>query len=134
LNPQADRALGHNVIDGVLARGHHGAPSCTLVIGCRARASALRLVMRVVYFSGVLSPHHHRRVGPVRRMVMRACRATRRCQKYGATEVDRRARGSLRSCGELGPSSAALLFASRAVQRDHRRDGLMKPPSQLTAT
>jgi len=123
--------LGRNMIDGIWRIGVM-ARFFALVLGSSATSfHRFRLVMREVYFSGVLSLIIIVVSGLFVGMVL-GLQAFETLQKYGATESI----GvvvSLSLVRELGPVVAGLLFASRAGSAITAEIGLMKTTEQLTA-
>ena len=123
--------LGHKFVDGIWRVGVM-ARFLFLVLGSSATSFArFRLVMREVYFSGVLSLIIIVVSGLFVGMVL-GLQAFQTLQKYGATESI----GvvvSLSLVRELGPVVAGLLFASRAGSAITAEIGLMKTTEQLTA-
>jgi len=93
--------------------------------------SRFRLVMREVYFSGVLSLIIIIVSGLFVGMVL-GLQGYETLQKYGATESIG-VLVALSLVRELGPVVAALLFASRAGSAITAEIGLMKTTEQLTA-
>ncbi|HUQ29783.1 MAG TPA: lipid asymmetry maintenance ABC transporter permease subunit MlaE [Usitatibacter sp.] len=123
--------LGHNVINGVWRVGTM-ARFFGLVIGSSATSfSRFRLVMREVYFSGVLSLIIIIVSGLFVGMVL-GLQGFQTLQRYGATESIG-VLVALSLVRELGPVVAALLFASRAGSAITAEIGLMKTTEQLTA-
>ena len=123
--------LGRNTIDGIWRIGVM-TRFFALVLGSSATSfGRFRLVMREVYFSGVLSLIIIVVSGLFVGMVL-GLQAFETLQKYGATESI----GvvvSLSLVRELGPVVAGLLFASRAGSAITAEIGLMKTTEQLTA-
>jgi phospholipid/cholesterol/gamma-HCH transport system permease protein len=123
--------LGHKFIDGVWRIGTM-ARFLTLVLGSSATSfSRFRLVMREVYFSGVLSLVIIIVSGLFVGMVL-GLQGFETLQKYGATESIG-VLVALSLVRELGPVVAALLFAARAGSAITAEIGLMKVTEQLTA-
>ena len=125
------RRLGANFIDGVWRIGVM-ARFFTLVLGSSGTSFArFRLVMREVYFSGVLSLIIIIVSGLFVGMVL-GLQGFETLQKYGSTE-SMGVLVALSLVRELGPVVAALLFASRAGSAITAEIGLMKTTEQLTA-
>ncbi len=124
-------AMGHRVIEGIWR------------VGCIARFFALvlassgtsfqrfRLVMREIYFTGVLSLMIIVVSGLFVGMVL-GLQGYETLQSYGATESIG-VLVALSLVRELGPVVAALLFASRAGSAITAEIGLMKATEQLSA-
>jgi len=123
--------LGHNFIEGIWRIGVM-ARFFTLVIASSGTSfERFRLVMREVYYSGVLSLIIIVVSGLFVGMVL-GLQAYQTLQIYGATESI----GvvvSLSLVRELGPVVSGLLFASRAGSAITAEIGLMKTTEQLTA-
>lgn len=125
------RRLGANFIDGVWRIGVM-ARFFALVLGSSGTSFArFRLVMREVYFSGVLSLIIIIVSGLFVGMVL-GLQGFETLQKYGSTE-SMGVLVALSLVRELGPVVAALLFASRAGSAITAEIGLMKTTEQLTA-
>jgi phospholipid/cholesterol/gamma-HCH transport system permease protein len=125
------RRLGANFIDGVWRIGVM-ARFFGLVLGSSGTSFArFRLVMREVYFSGVLSLIIIIVSGLFVGMVL-GLQGFETLQKYGSTE-SMGVLVALSLVRELGPVVAALLFASRAGSAITAEIGLMKTTEQLTA-
>jgi phospholipid/cholesterol/gamma-HCH transport system permease protein len=123
--------LGHNFIEGVWRIGVM-ARFFTLVIASSGTSlQRFRLVMREVYFTGVLSLIIIIVSGLFVGMVL-GLQGFETLQKYGATESIG-VLVALSLVRELGPVVAALLFASRAGSAITAEIGLMKTTEQLTA-
>ena len=123
--------LGANFIDGVWRIGVM-ARFFTLLLGSSATSFArFRLVVREVYFSGVLSLIIIIVSGLFVGMVL-GLQGFETLQKYGSTE-SMGVLVALSLVRELGPVVAALLFASRAGSAITAEIGLMKTTEQLTA-
>ena len=123
--------LGSNFIDGVWRVGVM-ARFFALVLASSATSFArFRLVMREVYFSGVLSLIIIIVSGLFVGMVL-GLQGFETLQKYGSTE-SMGVLVALSLVRELGPVVAALLFASRAGSAITAEIGLMKTTEQLTA-
>jgi phospholipid/cholesterol/gamma-HCH transport system permease protein len=113
--------LGHNVIDGVWRAGTMARFLWLVLASSGTSFSRFRLVMREVYFSGVLSLIIIIVSGLFVGMVL-GLQGYETLQKYGATE----------SIGVLVALSL-VLFASRAGSAITAEIGLMKTTEQLTA-
>jgi phospholipid/cholesterol/gamma-HCH transport system permease protein len=123
--------LGHKVVDGIWRVGVM-ARFFVLVLGSSGTSFArFRLVMREVYFSGVLSLVIIIVSGLFVGMVL-GLQGYETLQKYGATESIG-VLVALSLVRELGPVVAALLFASRAGSAITAEIGLMKVTEQLSA-
>ena len=123
--------LGHNVIEAVWRAGSM-ARFFGLVLGSSATSfNRFRLVMREVYFSGVLSLVIIVVSGLFVGMVL-GLQGFQTLQKYGATESIG-VLVALSLVRELGPVVAALLFAARAGSAITAEIGLMKTTEQLSA-
>lgn len=123
--------LGHNVIEGVWRIGVMARFFFLVLASSGTSFQRFRLVMREVYFSGVLSLIIIVVSGLFVGMVL-GLQAYDTLQKYGATESI----GvvvALSLVRELGPVVAGLLFASRAGSAITAEIGLMKATEQLTA-
>jgi phospholipid/cholesterol/gamma-HCH transport system permease protein len=123
--------LGHNVIEGVWRIGVMVRFFGLVLASSGTSFQRFRLVMREVYFSGVLSLIIIVVSGLFVGMVL-GLQAFQTLQKYGATESI----GvvvALSLVRELGPVVAGLLFASRAGSAITAEIGLMKTTEQLTA-
>jgi phospholipid/cholesterol/gamma-HCH transport system permease protein len=123
--------LGHNVIEGIWRIGVMTRFFGLVLASSGTSFKRFRLVMREVYFSGVLSLIIIVVSGLFVGMVL-GLQAFETLQKYGATESI----GvvvSLSLVRELGPVVAGLLFASRAGSAITAEIGLMKTTEQLTA-
>ena len=123
--------LGHNVIDGVWRAGVMARFFGQVLASSGTSFSRFRLVMREVYFSGVLSLIIIIVSGLFVGMVL-GLQGYETLQKYGATESIG-VLVALSLVRELGPVVAALLFASRAGSAITAEIGLMKTTEQLTA-
>ena len=123
--------LGHNVIDGVWRVGTMARFFGLVLASSGTSFSRFRLVMREVYFSGVLSLIIIIVSGLFVGMVL-GLQGFETLQKYGATESIG-VLVALSLVRELGPVVAALLFASRAGSAITAEIGLMKTTEQLTA-
>jgi phospholipid/cholesterol/gamma-HCH transport system permease protein len=123
--------LGRNVIEGIWRIGVMARFFGLVLASSGTSFQRFRLVMREVYFSGVLSLIIIVVSGLFVGMVL-GLQAFETLQKYGATESI----GvvvSLSLVRELGPVVAGLLFASRAGSAITAEIGLMKTTEQLTA-
>jgi phospholipid/cholesterol/gamma-HCH transport system permease protein len=123
--------LGHNVIEGVWRIGVMARFFGLVLASSGTSFQRFRLVMREVYFSGVLSLIIIVVSGLFVGMVL-GLQGYETLQKYGATESI----GvvvALSLVRELGPVVAGLLFASRAGSAITAEIGLMKTTEQLTA-
>jgi phospholipid/cholesterol/gamma-HCH transport system permease protein len=123
--------LGHNVIDGVWRAGTMARFFGLVLASSGTSFGRFRLVMREVYFSGVLSLIIIIVSGLFVGMVL-GLQGFETLQKYGATESIG-VLVALSLVRELGPVVAALLFASRAGSAITAEIGLMKTTEQLTA-
>ena len=123
--------LGHNVIEGIWRIGVMARFFFLVMASSGTSFQRFRLVMREVYFSGVLSLIIIVVSGLFVGMVL-GLQAYQTLQIYGATESI----GvvvALSLVRELGPVVAGLLFASRAGSAITAEIGLMKTTEQLTA-
>ena len=123
--------LGHNVIEGVWRIGVMTRFFGLVLASSGTSLQRFRLVMREVYFSGVLSLIIIVVSGLFVGMVL-GLQAFETLQIYGATESI----GvvvALSLVRELGPVVSGLLFASRAGSAITAEIGLMKTTEQLTA-
>ena len=123
--------LGHNVIEGIWRIGVMTRFFFLVIAASGTSFQRFRLVMREVYFSGVLSLIIIVVSGLFVGMVL-GLQAYQTLQIYGATESI----GvvvALSLVRELGPVVAGLLFASRAGSAITAEIGLMKTTEQLTA-
>jgi phospholipid/cholesterol/gamma-HCH transport system permease protein len=123
--------LGHNVMEGIWRIGVMARFFALVLASSATSFQRFRLVMREVYFSGVLSLIIIVVSGLFVGMVL-GLQAFETLQKYGATESI----GvvvALSLVRELGPVVAGLLFASRAGSAITAEIGLMKTTEQLTA-
>jgi phospholipid/cholesterol/gamma-HCH transport system permease protein len=123
--------LGHNVIEGVWRAGSMARFFALVLASSGTSFARFRLVMREVYFSGVLSLVIIVVSGLFVGMVL-GLQGFETLQKYGATESIG-VLVALSLVRELGPVVAALLFASRAGSAITAEIGLMKTTEQLTA-
>ena len=123
--------LGANFVDGVWRVGVI-ARFFGLVLGSSGTSfQRFRLVMREVYFSGVLSLIIIIVSGLFIGMVL-GLQGFQTLQRYGATESIG-VLVSLSLVRELGPVVSAILFAARAGSAITAEIGLMKTTEQLTA-
>lgn len=123
--------LGHNFIEGVWRIGVMTRFFVMVLAASGTSFGRFRLVIREVYFSGVLSLIIIIVSGLFVGMVL-GLQGYETLQKFGSTE----AIGVLVALSlvrELGPVVAALLFASRAGSAITAEIGLMKTTEQLTA-
>jgi phospholipid/cholesterol/gamma-HCH transport system permease protein len=123
--------LGHNVIEGIWRIGVMARFFGLVLASSGTSFQRFRLVMREVYFSGVLSLIIIVVSGLFVGMVL-GLQGFETLQKYGATESI----GvvvALSLVRELGPVVAGLLFAARAGSAITAEIGLMKTTEQLTA-
>jgi len=123
--------LGRNFIDGVWRIGVMARFFGLVIASSGTSLQRFRLVMREVYFTGVLSLIIIVVSGLFVGMVL-GLQGFETLQKYGSTE----SMGvvvALSLVRELGPVVAALLFASRAGSAITAEIGLMKTTEQLTA-
>jgi phospholipid/cholesterol/gamma-HCH transport system permease protein len=123
--------LGANVIDGIWRIGVMARFFGLVLISSGTSFSRFRLVMREVYFSGVLSLVIIIVSGLFVGMVL-GLQGYETLQTYGATESIG-VLVALSLVRELGPVVAALLFASRAGSAITAEIGLMKATEQITA-
>lgn len=123
--------LGHKVIEGVWRVGSMARFFALVLSSSATSVQRFRLVMREVYFSGVLSLVIIIVSGLFVGMVL-GLQGFETLQKYGATESIG-VLVALSLVRELGPVVAALLFASRAGSAITAEIGLMKVTEQLSA-
>jgi phospholipid/cholesterol/gamma-HCH transport system permease protein len=123
--------LGHKVIEGVWRVGVMARFFALVLSSSATSVQRFRLVMREVYFSGVLSLVIIIVSGLFVGMVL-GLQGFETLQKYGATESIG-VLVALSLVRELGPVVAALLFASRAGSAITAEIGLMKVTEQLSA-
>jgi phospholipid/cholesterol/gamma-HCH transport system permease protein len=123
--------LGHNAIDGIWRIGTMARFFGLVLASSGTSFNRFRLVMREVYFTGVLSLIIIIVSGLFVGMVL-GLQGYETLQKYGATESIG-VLVALSLVRELGPVVAALLFASRAGSAITAEIGLMKVTEQLTA-
>jgi len=124
-------SLGHRVINGVWRVGSVARFFALVLLSSATSFQRFRLVMREVYFSGVLSLVIIVVSGLFVGMVL-GLQGFETLQKYGATESIG-VLVALSLVRELGPVVAALLFASRAGSAVTAEIGLMKVTEQLSA-
>src|SRR3954471_9932807 len=123
--------LGHNFIDGIWRIGVMARFFGLVIASSGTSARRFRLVMREVYFSGVLSLIIIIVSGLFVGMVL-GLQGFETLQKYGATESIG-VLVALSLVRELGPVVSAILFAARAGSAITAEIGLMKTTEQLTA-
>jgi phospholipid/cholesterol/gamma-HCH transport system permease protein len=123
--------LGHNVVDGVWRAGSMARFFGLVIASSGTSFGRFRLVMREVYFSGVLSLVIIIVSGLFIGMVL-GLQGYQTLQKYGATESIG-VLVALSLVRELGPVVSAILFAARAGSAITAEIGLMKTTEQLTA-
>jgi phospholipid/cholesterol/gamma-HCH transport system permease protein len=123
--------LGHKVVDGIWRVGVMARFFVMVLASSGTSFARFRLVMREVYFSGVLSLVIIIVSGLFVGMVL-GLQGYETLQKYGATESIG-VLVALSLVRELGPVVAALLFASRAGSAITAEIGLMKVTEQLSA-
>ena len=123
--------LGQNFIDGLWRIGVMARFFGLVIASSGTSFNRFRLVMREVYFTGVLSLIIIIVSGLFVGMVL-GLQGYETLQKYGATESIG-VLVALSLVRELGPVVAALLFASRAGSAITAEIGLMKTTEQLTA-
>jgi len=124
-------SLGHRVIDGIWRAGTVARFFTRLIASSGPSFQRFRLVMREVYFSGVLSLVIIIVSGLFVGMVL-GLQGFETLQKYGATESIG-VLVALSLVRELGPVVTGLLFASRAGSAITAEIGLMKVTEQLSA-
>jgi phospholipid/cholesterol/gamma-HCH transport system permease protein len=123
--------LGANFIDGIWRVGMMARFFTMVLASSGTSASRFRLVMREVYFTGVLSLVIIIVSGLFIGMVL-GLQGFQTLQRYGATESIG-VLVALSLVRELGPVVSGLLFASRAGSAITAEIGLMKTTEQLTA-
>ena len=123
--------LGHNFIEGIWRVGTTARFFGLVIASSGTSFARFRLVMREVYFSGVLSLVIIIVSGLFIGMVL-GLQGFQTLQRYGATESIG-VLVALSLVRELGPVVSALLFASRAGSAITAEIGLMKTTEQLTA-
>ena len=124
--------LGNNVINGVWRVGTMARFFGLVLASSGTSLGRFRLVMREVYFSGVLSLVIIIVVSGLFVGMVLGLQGFQTLQRYGATESIG-VLVALSLVRELGPVVAALLFASRAGSAITAEIGLMKTTEQLTA-
>ncbi|HXZ50285.1 MAG TPA: lipid asymmetry maintenance ABC transporter permease subunit MlaE [Usitatibacter sp.] len=124
-------SLGHRVIEGVWRAGSMARFFGLVLASSATSFERFRLVMREVYFTGVLSLVIIIVSGLFVGMVL-GLQGYDTLQKYGATESIG-VLVALSLVRELGPVVSALLFASRAGSAITAEIGLMKTTEQLAA-
>jgi phospholipid/cholesterol/gamma-HCH transport system permease protein len=124
-------SLGHKFVDGVWRAGSMARFFVLVLASSGTSFNRFRLVMREVYFSGVLSLVIIAVSGLFVGMVL-GLQGFETLQKYGATESIG-VLVALSLVRELGPVVAGLLFASRAGSAITAEIGLMKVTEQLSA-
>jgi phospholipid/cholesterol/gamma-HCH transport system permease protein len=125
------QALGHRVVDGIWRMGSMARFFALVLASSATSFQRFGLVMREVYFTGVLSLVIIVVSGLFVGMVL-GLQGYETLQKYGATESIG-VLVALSLVRELGPVVAALLFASRAGSAITAEIGLMKATEQLSA-
>jgi len=125
------QALGHRVIEAIWRLGSMARFFTLLIAASGTSLRRFRLVMREVYFSGVLSLVIIMVSGLFVGMVL-GLQGFETLQKYGATQSIG-VLVSLSLVRELGPVVTGLLFASRAGSAVTAEIGLMKVTEQLSA-
>jgi phospholipid/cholesterol/gamma-HCH transport system permease protein len=123
--------LGHNFIEGIWRVGSMARFFAIVLAASGTSFKRFRLVMREVYFTGVLSLIIIIVSGLFVGMVL-GLQGFETLQKYGAQESIG-VLVALSLVRELGPVVAALLFASRAGSAITAEIGLMKATEQLSA-
>jgi len=123
--------LGNNFVNGVWRAGSMARFFGLVLASSGTSFHRFRLVMREVYFTGVLSLIIIIVSGLFVGMVL-GLQGYQTLQRYGATESIG-VLVALSLVRELGPVVAALLFASRAGSAITAEIGLMKTTEQLTA-
>jgi phospholipid/cholesterol/gamma-HCH transport system permease protein len=123
--------LGRNVVNGIWRLGSMARFFGLVLASSGTSFQRFRLVMREVYFSGVLSLIIIIVSGLFVGMVL-GLQGYQTLQKYGATESIG-VLVALSLVRELGPVVAALLFAARAGSAITAEIGLMKTTEQLSA-
>lgn len=123
--------LGANVIDGVWRIGVMARFFALVLASSGTSMSRFRLVMREVYFSGVLSLIIIIVSGLFIGMVL-GLQGFQTLERYGATESIG-VLVALSLVRELGPVVSAILFAARAGSAITAEIGLMKTTEQLAA-
>jgi phospholipid/cholesterol/gamma-HCH transport system permease protein len=128
---RALQRLGHNFIEGIWRVGSMARFFAIVLAASGTSFKRFRLVMREVYFTGVLSLIIIIVSGLFVGMVL-GLQGFETLQKYGAQESIG-VLVALSLVRELGPVVAALLFASRAGSAITAEIGLMKATEQLSA-
>jgi phospholipid/cholesterol/gamma-HCH transport system permease protein len=123
--------LGHNFIEGLWRVGSMARFFALVLASSATSFVRFRLVMREVYYSGVLSLIIIIVSGLFIGMVL-GLQGFQTLQKYGATESIG-VLVALALTRELGPVVSAILFAARAGRAITAEIGLMKTTEQLTA-
>ncbi|HLX23020.1 MAG TPA: lipid asymmetry maintenance ABC transporter permease subunit MlaE [Usitatibacter sp.] len=123
--------LGHNFIEGLWRVGSMARFFALVIASSATSFVRFRLVMREVYYSGVLSLIIIIVSGLFIGMVL-GLQGFQTLQKYGATESIG-VLVALSLTRELGPVVSAILFAARAGSAITAEIGLMKTTEQLTA-
>src|SRR4030088_2729524 len=123
--------LGHKVVDGIWRVGVMARFLVMVLSSSGTSFARFRLVMREVYFSGVLSLVIIIVSGLFVGMVL-GLQGYQTLQRYGATESIG-VLVALSLVRELGPVVSAILFAARAGSAITAEIGLMKTTEQLTA-
>jgi phospholipid/cholesterol/gamma-HCH transport system permease protein len=123
--------LGANVINGIWRLGSMARFFGLVLASSGTSFQRFRLVMREVYFSGVLSLIIIIVSGLFIGMVL-GLQGYQTLQRYGATESIG-VLVALSLVRELGPVVSAILFAARAGSAITAEIGLMKTTEQLTA-
>jgi phospholipid/cholesterol/gamma-HCH transport system permease protein len=123
--------LGANVINGIWRAGTMARFFGQVLVSSLTSLQRFRLVMREVYFSGVLSLIIIIVSGLFIGMVL-GLQGYQTLQRYGATESIG-VLVALSLVRELGPVVSAILFAARAGSAITAEIGLMKTTEQLTA-
>jgi phospholipid/cholesterol/gamma-HCH transport system permease protein len=123
--------LGANVINGIWRAGTMARFFGLVLASSGTSFQRFRLVMREVYFSGVLSLIIIIVSGLFIGMVL-GLQGYQTLQRYGATESIG-VLVALSLVRELGPVVSAILFAARAGSAITAEIGLMKTTEQLTA-
>jgi phospholipid/cholesterol/gamma-HCH transport system permease protein len=123
--------LGRNVVNGIWRVGSMARFFALVLASSGTSFGRFRLVMREVYFSGVLSLIIIIVSGLFIGMVL-GLQGYQTLQRYGATESIG-VLVALSLVRELGPVVSAILFAARAGSAITAEIGLMKTTEQLTA-
>ncbi len=123
--------LGHNFLEGLWRVGSMARFFALVIASSATSFVRFRLVMREVYYSGVLSLIIIIVSGLFIGMVL-GLQGFQTLQKYGATESIG-VLVALSLTRELGPVVSAILFAARAGSAITAEIGLMKTTEQLTA-